>query len=162
MNTDILFSSATDNWSTPKDVYEKLNKEFCFNYDPCPFAPNPVFENEELPFEYENNFSKTKNGLLTNWGGCSFVNPPYSDIKNWCKKAYEEWKEGKTVVMLIPSRTDTSYWHDYIMKADEIRFIRGRLKFGNSKNSAPFPSAIVVFKGKQTADDRRQIKIEFD
>ena len=81
-------------------------------------------------------------------GGVNFVNPPYSDIKNWCRKAYYEWKKGKTVVMLIPSRTDTGYWHDYIMKASEIRFIRGRLKFGDSKNSAPFPSAIIIFRGE--------------
>ena len=80
-------------------------------------------------------------------GGVNFVNPPYSQIKAWCKKAYDEWQKGKTVVMLIPSRTDTAYWHDYIMKADEIRFIRGRLKFSGAKYNAPFPSAVIVFNG---------------
>lgn len=82
------------------------------------------------------------------WGNCNFVNPPYSQLKEWCKACYEHSLKGATVVMLIPSRTDTKAWHDYVMKADEIRFIKGRLKFGNSKNSAPFPSAIVIFRGR--------------
>ena len=124
-----MFSSATDNWSTPDDVYKKLDEEFSFDFDPCPLIPVPSI-----------------NGLELDWGYINFVNPPYSDIKNWCKKSYEEYLKGKTVVMLIPSRTDTRYWHDYIMKATEIRFIKGRLKFGGSKNSAPFPSAIIIFK----------------
>jgi site-specific DNA-methyltransferase (adenine-specific) len=122
---NVHFSSATDNWSTPKDVLASLDAEFHFDDDPCPLYGN--------------------GGLVREWGACTFVNPPYSQIKDWCKKAYEEHLKGKTVVMLIPSRTDTRYWHDYIMKAKEIRFIKGRLKFGDAKNSAPFPSAIVVF-----------------
>ncbi|MFH1318495.1 MAG: DNA N-6-adenine-methyltransferase, partial [Candidatus Omnitrophota bacterium] len=74
------------------------------------------------------------------------VNPPYGkNIINWIKKGYEESKKGKTIVMLIPSRTDTKWWHEYVMKAKEIRFIKGRLKFGGSINSAPFPSCIIVF-----------------
>jgi len=123
-----MFSSASDNWKTPNDVYNKLNNEFNFDFDPCPLNEYPDF-----------------NGLEIEWGKSSFVNPPYSDIKNWCKKAYNEHLKGKTVVMLIPSRTDTIYWHEYIMKAKEIRFIKGRLKFGGAKNSAPFPSAIIIF-----------------
>ena len=78
-------------------------------------------------------------------GGATFCNPPYSEISVWVQKAVNEAKKGKTVVLLIPSRTDTKWWHEYIMKAQEIRFIKGRLKFGGSKNSAPFPSAVVVF-----------------
>lgn len=74
------------------------------------------------------------------------MNPPYSQIADWIKKAYEESLKGVTVVCLIPSRTDTRYWHSYCMKASEIRFIKGRLKFSNNKNSAPFPSAIVIFR----------------
>lgn len=81
-----------------------------------------------------------------NGGGRNFVNPPYKDCAKWLKKGFEEWNKGKTVVFLIPSRTDTKYWHDYCMKATEIRFIKGRLKFDDHKNSAPFPSAIVIFK----------------
>ena len=122
----VMFSSATDHWSTPKDVYDKLDSEFHFDYDPCPLHGD--------------------GGLNSDWGTISFVNPPYSDIKKWVEKAYTQWEYGKTVVMLIPSRTDTRWWHDYVMKATEIRFIKGRLKFGGAKNSAPFPSCIVIFK----------------
>jgi len=122
----VHFMSTHDNWSTPLDVYNELNKEFNFDYDPCPLGGS--------------------GGLNSSWGERTFVNPPFSNIKEWCKKSYGEWSKGKTVVMLIPSRTDTRYWHDYIMKATEIRFIKGRLKFGGAKNSAPFPSAIIVFK----------------
>ena len=80
------------------------------------------------------------------WGKRNFVNPPYSKIKEWTRRAFEMSHKGRLVVLLIPSRTDTAWWHDFVMKAAEIRFIRGRLKFGDSKNSAPFPSCIVVFR----------------
>jgi len=82
-----------------------------------------------------------------------FCNPPYSKIKDWVKKCYDEAATGATVVLLIPARTDTRYFHDYIYKQHEIRFIKGRLKFGDSKNSAPFPSMIVVMKEKKYAND---------
>lgn len=131
MLSRVLFKSTNDNWKTPNDVYDKLNQEFNFDFDPCPLH------------------SLLDNGLDIEWGKCNFVNPPYSQISKWCEKAYQEANKGKIVVMLIPSRTDTRYWHDYIMKAQEIRFIKGRLKFGNSKNSAPFPSCIVVFNPKR-------------
>ena len=88
------------------------------------------------------------NGLLQNWQGeIVFCNPPYGRvIKDWVKKCYEEsLKENTTIIMLIPARTDTTYFHDYIYNKAEIRFIHGRLKFGDSKNSAPFPSMVVVF-----------------
>lgn len=123
----VMFSSAHDNWSTPKDVYDALDKEFHFDHDPCPIGG--------------------LNGLNSEWGESNFVNPPYSDIKIWVAESYGRVLKGKTVVMLIPSRTDTRWWHEYIMKATEIRFIKGRLKFGGAKNSAPFPSCIVIFKG---------------
>lgn len=128
--SNVHFSSTTDCWSTPKDVYDKLNEEFSFDFDPCPLNENPTFD-----------------GLTIPWGKSTFCNPPYSKLKLWIKKAYEESQAGKTVVMLIPSRTDTVAWHEYVMKAKEIRFIKGRLKFGNAKNSAPFPSAVIVFAG---------------
>ena len=130
MNTKVLFSSITDHWKTPKIVFNQLNYEFNFDFDPCP---------------YQADFD----GLSVDWGRCSFVNPPYSNISAWCEKAYNEWKKGKTVVMLIPSRTDTEYWHKYIMRATEIRFLKGRLNFNGSKNSAPFPSSIVIFKSNE-------------
>ena len=129
-NTKGLMSSLNQNWRTPQKLYEELNKEFAFDFDPCPV--NPSFD-----------------GLNIEWGNCNFVNPPYNKISEWVKKSFEEWKKGKTVVLLIPSRTDTRWWHDYIMKATEIRFIKGRLKFNDNKGSAPFPSAIVVFKKKE-------------
>lgn len=124
-NLKVHFSSASDNWSTPTDVYDALDREFHFDDDPCPLGG--------------------KGGLERSWGKSVFVNPPYSQIKDWIKRCYEHAQGGAIVVALIPSRTDTRYWHEYVMKAKEIRFIKGRLKFGNAKNSAPFPSCIVVF-----------------
>lgn len=123
---NVHFSSQRLNWQTPKAVYQVLDAEFGFDHDPCPINPKV-------------------DGLTSDWGKCSFVNPPYGrELPKWIKKGWEEYRKGKTVVFLIPSRTDTRWWHDYCMKAREIRFIKGRLKFGDAKNSAPFPSAIVV------------------
>lgn len=127
MNNAVMFSSASDHWSTPSELYQALDKEFNFDFDPCPL-----------------NCTKF-DGLSIKWGNMNFVNPPYSDIKNWMKKAAEERKEGRKSVLLVPSRTDTKWWHEYAMNASEIRFLKGRLKFGDSKNSAPFPSALVIF-----------------
>ena len=124
----VHFSSQRQNWKTPKKFYEELNKEFNFDHDPCP--------NNDLII-----------GFLGEWGLRNFVNPPYSEINKWMQHGYFQSKQGKLVVMLVPSRTDTRWWHDYCMKADEIRFIKGRLKFDEHKNSAPFPSALVVFNG---------------
>lgn len=125
----VHFSSLRLDWKTPKAVYQTLDAEFQFDHDPCP----PKYKVD---------------GLLSEWGGCNFVNPPYgNELPKWIEKGFAEWKKGKTVVFLIPSRTDTRWWHDYCMKATEIRFIKGRLKFDDQENSAPFPSAIVVFKG---------------
>ncbi len=126
MNNKVIFSSASDHWSTPKEVYERLNDEFVFNDDPCPLGGCK--------------------GLCRDWGSSTFVNPPFSEIKNWVKYGFEQSQKGKTIVMLIPSRTDTRWWHEYVMKAKEIRFLKGRLKFGGAKHNAPFPSVIVVFK----------------
>ena len=131
MNTSkVHFTANRDNWKTPKAFYEKLNEEFIFDFDPCP--PSPQFD-----------------GLEIEWGKCNFVNPPYGNIiAKWLEKAVEEQNNGKTSVFLIPSRTDTRWWHNFVMNADEIRFIKGRLKFDDQKNPAPFPSVVVVFKGK--------------
>ena len=128
MITKGMMSSLRQDWKTPKKFYEELNKEFNFDDDPCP-------ANYKV------------DGLVREWGKCCFVNPPYGQhIKHWIKKGYEEYLKGKIVVFLIPSRTDTKYWHEYIMKADEIRFIKGRLRFDDSNKPAPFPSCVVVFK----------------
>ena len=116
-------------WATPKEVYKKLDEEFSFNFDPCPLGG----------VEY-------MNGLEMEWGSSTFCNPPYGrEIGKWTSKALVEAGKGKRVVLLIPSRTDTRWWQNDIMKAKEIRFIKGRLKFGGSKTSAPFPSAIAIF-----------------
>ena len=137
-NLKSLFSSNSDEWSTPDDFFEKLNSIYKFTLDPC------ANENNKKTKLF---YSKDEDGLTKDWEGHSvFMNPPYSKVKDWMKKAFEEGgKDNTTVVCLIPSRTDTSYWHNYCFKSKEIHFIRGRLKFSNSKNSAPFPSAVVVF-----------------
>ena len=123
-----LFASRRTNWKTPKWLLEALNTEFHFDYDPCPTSPQV-------------------DGLKSNWGNINFVNPPYGkQISRWIQKGYQEFLKRKTVVFLLPSRTDTAWWHDLVMRASEIRFIRGRLRFDDQKNPAPFPSAIAVFK----------------
>ena len=135
-----MFSSKTDLWSTPNDFFDKLNDEFRFTLDPC-----STHENAKC---YKH-FTEEENGLLQDWGNeVVFCNPPYGrQIKDWVKKSYEESQKGNTtVVMLIPARTDTIYFHEYIYHKAEIRFIKGRLKFGNAKNSAPFPSMVAIFE----------------
>ena len=134
-----MFSSASDQWSTPQYLFDILNDEFNFTLDPCADDSN---------HKCETYFTKESNGLLQSWKGHSvFCNPPYGKaIKEWVEKCYNESRDkDTTVVMLIPARTDTSYFHEFIYGKAEIRFIRGRLKFGDSKNAAPFPSMVVVF-----------------
>lgn len=124
----ILFSSASVEWPTPKGVYSKLHQEFDFTLDPCPYGGS------------ENGLST----LFMPWDGHRvWINPPYSDIRPWL----ERWREADLAVYLIPARTDTKWMHEICLPhAKEIRFIKGRLKFGDAKNSAPFPSMIVVFR----------------
>lgn len=132
-----LLTSLNQDWRTPKDIYEGLDKEFKFDFDPCP--SNPKFD-----------------GLEVAWGGANFVNPPYTTkIQNaFVKKAYEESKKGKLVVLLIPVRTSSIRWQKYILnkKNVEIRFLPKRMKFINkgkeSKNVATFCSAVVIFRPK--------------
>jgi len=163
-----LFSSASGNWTTPPELYTELDHEFHFDFDPCPSNPTRQcpkckgkgsIVNPKEPFNWHSHLDKERcykcngtgkekfNGLTVDWGKSNYVNPPYGrQIGWWLAKGLWEWSNGKTVVFLIPSRTDTKWWHKYVMKADEIRFIKGRLKFSNHKNSAPFPSAIVIFR----------------
>tara|TARA_R110002020_G_scaffold150764_2_gene327610 strand:+ start:6268 stop:6720 length:453 start_codon:yes stop_codon:yes gene_type:complete len=138
MMNESLFSSNSNEWRTPENLYEKLNEEFKFTLDPCCTKENT---------KCKKFYTIEKDGLKQDWSmDTVFMNPPYGrEIKHWIKKAYEESLKGATVVCLIPARTDTSYWHDYCFKGD-VRFLKGRLKFSN-KGSAPFPSAIVIFKG---------------
>ena len=135
-----LFTSNTNEWATPVKFFEELNKEFNFTLDPCATDDNA---------KCRKYFTVKENGLAQDWGGeVVFCNPPYGrELPLWVKKCYEEHKKhGITVVMLIPARTDTSYFHEYIYGKSEIRFIRGRLKFNDCKQSAPFPSMIVIYK----------------
>tara|TARA_R100000234_G_C4921520_1_gene144344 strand:+ start:206 stop:685 length:480 start_codon:yes stop_codon:yes gene_type:complete len=134
-----LFSSATNEWATPQDFFDKINKMYNFTLDPCctkETAKCDVF------------YTKEDNGLSRSWEGHTvFMNPPYGrEIKDWVAKAHKEAeKPNTTVVCLIPARTDTQYWHDHCMNAAEIILIKGRLSFGDGSGSAPFPSALVVF-----------------
>ena len=133
------FSSTSGDWDTPQTFFDKLDKQFEFTLDPCATAASA---------KCDKYFTEEDDGLAQDWRGHTvFVNPPYGrGIGEWLKKGYEESKKHNTVVvMLIPSRTDTKWWHDYAMKAKEIHLVRGRLKFGGSDNAAPFPSAVVVF-----------------
>jgi len=133
MNKEACFTSFKDEWNTPESFYQKLNEEFHFDFDPCPSNPN---------FD----------GLIIDWGKRNFVNPPFSEWQTWVKKGFEESKKGKLIVFLIAARTDTKAFHEIILPyATEIRFIKGRMKFGDSRKSAPFPSMIVVFRGRTRA-----------
>lgn len=141
----VHFSSETNEWGTPQEFFNKLNREFYFTLDPC-----STHENHKC----DKYFTQEDDGLSQEWSNeVVFMNPPYGrEIKHWIKKAYEESLKGAIVVCLIPARTDTTYWHNYIFgKASEVRFVKGRLKFGDGKNSAPFPSAVVVFDNSKPA-----------
>lgn len=139
MNTDLHFSSKSNEWATPQHFFDALNEEFKFTLDPCATKENA---------KCKKFFTEDVNGLVQSWDNeIVFCNPPYGrGLKNWVKKASEA--EGGVVVMLIPARTDTQYFHSYIYKKKnvEVRFLKGRLKFGDSENSAPFPSMVVIFK----------------
>ena len=133
----VLFSSKTDLWETPQDFFDKYNEEFNFTFDVCALPENAKVQNYYTP---------EINGLAQTWSGRCWCNPPYGrEISYWVKKAYES---KCLTVMLLPARTDTKWFHAYIYKNPnaEIRFIKGRLKFGGSKNSAPFPNMVVIFR----------------
>lgn len=139
-NIQACLSSKTDNWATPKDFFDNLNEEFHFTLDPCANE-----ENHKCDLFY----TKEQDGLTKDWGGhVVFCNPPYGkEIADWVRYSYEQsQKPNTTVVMLTPARTDTRYFHDYIYGKAEIRFIKGRLKFGDATTPAPFPSMIVVYR----------------
>ena len=136
--TSGVFSSTTDLWATPQDFFDELNEEFEFTLDPCATPDNA---------KCAKFFTKEQDGLKQDWTGERvFCNPPYGRaIGAWVKKCHDEAQKGTLVVMLIPARTDTSYFHDYIYHKAEIRFIRGRLKFGGASQGAPFPSMVVIY-----------------
>ena len=132
----VHFSSATDLWATPQDFFDRYNAVHHFTLDVCATADNA---------KCARFYTEADDGLAQPWTGVCWMNPPYGrTISHGMRKAYESSLIGATVVCLVPSRTDTRWWHDYAMKG-RIEFIKGRLKFGNAKNSAPFPSAVVTF-----------------
>lgn len=179
MNNELMFSSKTDEYFTPQDLFNELNKEFNFTLDPC-----CTHENAKCKKYY----TEKENGLIQDWSReVVFMNPPYSEPESicipkckkktcqkrgwhrteykpgqidWIKKAHDEHLKGATVVCLLPARTDTIAFHNYIYNKAEIRFIKGRLKFGNCKDSAPFPSMIVIFKPKEESNTRGFTKEE--
>ncbi len=133
---NVYFSSERNDWETLQGFFDKLNEEFHFDLDVCATSENA---------KCKKYYSPEEDGLKQEWKGVCWMNPPYGrEIGKWMKKAYESAVTGATVVCLVPARTDTAWWFDYCAKG-EIRFIRGRLKFGGSKNAAPFPSANIVF-----------------
>lgn len=133
----VHFSSDNQTWATPQDFFDRLNTEFNFTLDVCALPDSAKCENYYTP---------EIDGLSQPWEGVCWTNPPYGrEIGKWMKKAYEESLRGAVVVCLVPARTDTKWWHEYAMKAAEIRLVRGRLKFGDATASAPFPSAVVIF-----------------
>lgn len=143
MNTKALFSSQRSDWETPQDLFERLDEEFHFTLDPV--------ASEEC-HKCSRFFTEKQDGLLQPWTGERvFCNPPYGrKIGDWAKKACEEAQNPDTiVVMLLPARTDTRWFHRYIYGKAEIRFLKGRLKFGKAKNSAPFPSMVVIWERKE-------------
>ena len=125
----VLFSSQSDHWSTPQHVFEGLDQEFHFDFDPCPLMSKG-------------------DGRKLIWSGSVFCNPPYSRIGEFLRAGLYWLAEKKCslIVFLLPARTDTSWFHEFCLNAEEIRFIKGRLKFGKAVNSAPFPSMVVIFR----------------
>jgi phage N-6-adenine-methyltransferase len=136
-----MYSSATEEWETPMDTFLALDDEFGgFDLDVC-----ATDQNYKVPHYY----TKEDDGLKQLWLGKCWMNPPYGRvIGQWMRKAYLSSLDGATVVCLVPARTDTAWWHDWAMKG-EVRFIRGRLRFGGHKTGAPFPSAVVIFRPKE-------------
>lgn len=133
----VHFTTKSNEWATPQEFFDKLNEEFNFTLDAAATPENA---------KCDRYFTYIQNGLAQSWGGERvWVNPPYGpDLGKWIEKAATEPSE--VTVMLIPARTDTRAWHNWIFGNAEVRFIKGRLKFGNAETSAPFPSAIVVFR----------------
>lgn len=137
MNTKLMFSSGTDLWETPQTFFENVDRVYHFTLDVC-----ALLENAKCPDYY----TPEDNGLEQPWTGVCWCNPPYGrEIGSWVAKAAQAAQEGATVVMLLPARTDTAWFHTYIYGRASVQFLRGRLRFGQARHSAPFPSMLVVF-----------------
>ena len=157
---NVHFSSKTDDWATPPDFFAKLDEEFHFVVDVCASRENSkcnyfyATDVDGLKQEWANaakGIAALRPLLLQHEPYAAWMNPPYGrEIGKWVKKAHETALQGVTVVCLLPARTDTKWWHDYVLPHAEVRFVKGRLKFGGSKNAAPFPSAVVIFRPPAT------------
>lgn len=144
MVSQALFTSNSDEWYTPEAFFKECEKEvWKFDLDPC-CTPETK--------KWEKFFTKENDWLSQEWFWNVFVNPPYSNISKWVEKCSRERERVSSIYLLIPARTDTRYFHDYLYKKEwvELRFIKGRLKFWWSKNSAPFPSLLAVFTNKKS------------
>jgi len=151
MRTDLMFSKNSDEWETPQNLFDELNEEFHFTLDAAADEKNHKTE------QY------LEDALDCDWHGSVWLNPPYSLVKEFITKAEYESTKGATVVCLVPARTDTKWWHRSVWDSTyhkprpnvEIRFLRGRLKFGGSTNSAPFPSVIIIFHANQPSSGQK-------
>lgn len=136
MNSEVMFSSKSEVWETPQDFFDRLNAAWNFETDLCALPENAKCKKFYTP---------EQDGLLQEWAGVCWCNPPYGrQVGQWVEKAA---KSKATVVMLLPARTDTKWFHEWVLPFGEIEFIKGRLKFGGAVSPAPFPSMIVVFRG---------------
>lgn len=139
MNTEVMFSSKNSCWETPQDLFDQLDAKFHFETDVCALPENA---------KCKKFFTPEQDGLAQKWSGVCWCNPPYGKgIERWLKKAYES-TDTATTVCLVPVRTDTAWFHDWVLNKAEIWYLRGRLHFGGSKNSAPFPSMVLVYRSK--------------
>lgn len=149
------YSSTRMDWQTPDDLFETLDREFRFTTDVAATSENRRCANYLGPGRLPPN----NDALSVSWSGVCWLNPPYGrDIKMWIRKAYEESVSGATVVCLVPSRTDSRWWHDYAMRG-EIRFLTRRLTFKGAGNKAPFPASIVVFRPGQHDQAYKVVKV---
>ena len=138
MNGSALFSSKSGEWSTPPDFFQVLDREFHFTLDACASPENA---------KCARYYTKEQDGLSLPWTGTVWCNPPYGrEVGHWVEKAFRSAGEGATVVLLLPARTDTRWFHRYLYGRAELRFVQGRLKFGGSQSSAPFPSLVAILR----------------
>jgi phage N-6-adenine-methyltransferase len=161
MNNALMFSKASDEWATPQPLFDELDREFHFKFDAAASADNKKCS-DYLGLDHHD--PRFVDALAVDWTramdcfegtlhGAVWLNPPYSKCREFIAKASRESDRGITTVCLVPSRTDTRWWHDHVwfrsgpLDRVEVRFLKGRVKFGDGKNSAPFPSVVIVFRG---------------
>jgi len=145
-NFETKFISNKQDYETPDEIFKPLNDEFNFTLDVCATYENTKCR-DFIPPEVD--------GLKTSWSKLNnevcWMNPPFNNIGKWIEKAFNESLRGATVICLVTSKTNTNWWHNFAMKADEIRYIKGRPKFKGCKHGLPLPLSIVIFKGKKSA-----------